>query len=198
MWNSARIFLKALLLVVFVIASVAMASGKDQQAPVVSTAASERLDTLFARLKKERHPGQAERLSKKIWANWARSGSASIDLLSGWAREAIANDKFSVALDLLDQVTTLHPDFAEGWNQRATLHFMMKNYGKSMRDIERVLVLEPRHYGALSGLGLIFQELDDKKQALAAWYKVLALYPAMQSAQKAVIKLEEDISAKGI
>jgi len=197
MLNRANIFLGYLLIAMFLaITATSAISQTTVSAPNSKT--SNHLDTLFARLKKERHSAQAERISKKIWANWARSGSASIDLLSGWARDAIANDKFGVALDLLDQVTTLRPDFAEGWNQRATLHFMMKNYGKSLRDIERVLALEPRHYGALSGLGLIFQQLDDKKKALTAWYQVLALYPAMQNAQKAVIKLEEDISAKGI
>lgn len=200
MWIRITIFLKSTLLAVLMTANAMAATSQNNTEPARTNFATttDRLDTLFARLKKERHSAQAERISKKIWANWARSGSASIDLLSGWARDAITNDKFGVALDLLDQVTTLRPDFAEGWNQRATLHFMMKNYGKSMRDIERVLALEPRHYGALSGLGLIFQQLDNKKKALAAWYQVLALYPAMQNAQKAVIKLEEDISAKGI
>lgn len=200
MWIRITIFLKSTLLAVLMTANAMAATSQNNTEPARTNSATttDRLDTLFARLKKERHSAQAEQISKKIWANWARSGSASIDLLSGWARDAITNDKFGVALDLLDQVTTLRPDFAEGWNQRATLHFMMKNYGKSMRDIERVLALEPRHYGALSGLGLIFQQLDNKKKALAAWYQVLALYPAMQNAQKAVIKLEEDISAKGI
>jgi len=156
------------------------------------------LDQLFSKLKKERHPKIAKRLSKRIWARWFKSDSASIDLLTGWARKAMNEKKYAVALDLLDQVTTLKPDYAEGWNQRATLHYFMQSYGKSLRDVERVLALEPRHFGALSGMGLIFQAFDQKKKALAAWYKVLEVYPAMTSAQKAVIHLEDEIAAKRI
>ncbi len=160
--------------------------------------AEDSLDSLFAKLRKERRPRIAENISKRIWAKWRKSDSATIDLFGGWARQAISKDKFAVALDLLDQITTLRPDYAEGWNQRATLHFIMKNYGKSLEDVERVLALEPRHFGALSGLGMIFQAFDEKKKALAAWYRVLALYPAMENAQKAVIRLEEQIAAKRI
>ena len=140
MWIRITIFLKSTLLAVLMTANAMAATSQNNTEPARTNSATttDRLDTLFARLKKERHSASAEQISKKIWANWALSGSASIDLLSGWARDAITNDNFGVALDLLDQVTTLRPDFAEGWNQRATLHFMMKNYGKSMRDIERV------------------------------------------------------------
>ena len=156
------------------------------------------LDQLFSKLKKERRPKIAKRLSKRIWAKWFKSDSASIDLLTGWARKAMNEKKYAVALDLLDQVTTLKPGYAEGWNQRATLHYFMQNYGKSLQDVERVLALEPRHFGALSGMGLIFQAFDQKERALAAWYKVLEVYPAMTSAQKAVIHLEDEITAKRI
>ncbi len=196
MLKTVAIFLAAILIVALTSAGTTIAQSQVKRP--VAAKQSNSLDSLFARLKKERHAARANLLSQKILTKWSHSGSASIDLLLGWSRKAIAENKFSVALDLLDQITTLRPGYAEGWNQRATLHFMMKNYGKSIRDIERVLALEPRHYGALSGLGLIFETLDNKKKALEAWYRVLALYPALKSAQRAVIKLEEDISAKGI
>lgn len=214
MWNRNFIKLKfvrtALVTISLSIAgsSVANAQSVDPETqpkfeqnakpPVTPKKQADSLDQLFSKLKKERKPKIAKRLSKRIWAKWFKSDSASIDLLTGWARKAMAGKKYAVALDLLDQVTTLRPDYAEGWNQRATLHYFMENYGKSLRDVERVLALEPRHFGALSGMGLIFQAFDEKEKALAAWYRVLEVYPAMKSAQKAVIFLEDEIAAKRI
>src|SRR5690606_799690 len=90
-----------------------------------------RLDTLFSELKRERNERAAERIANRIQEEWNRSGSASIDLMMGWSRTAIENKKFDVALDFLDQVTTMKPDYAEGWNRRATVHFLMNNYAKS-------------------------------------------------------------------
>ena len=171
---------------------------RNAKPPAASKKQVVTLDQLFSKLKKERRRQIAKKISKRIWARWYKSGSASIDLLTGWARKAMAEKKYAVALDLLDQITTLKPGYAEGWNQRATLHYFMQNYGKSLHDVERVLALEPRHFGALSGMGLIFQAFDEKEKALAAWYRVLEVYPAMKSAQKAVIHLEDEIAAKKI
>ncbi|TIT42853.1 MAG: hypothetical protein E5W75_26725, partial [Mesorhizobium sp.] len=100
--------------------------------------------------------------------------------------------------DFLDQVVTLQPSYAEGWNRRATVHFMMKNYGKSMADIDRTLQLEPRHFGALSGLAQIMAETGHKQSALEAWQKVLAIYPMMRSAQNQVATLSEELAGEGI
>jgi tetratricopeptide (TPR) repeat protein len=207
MWNCISKFVLIILVAGFSagIASIATAQSVDPDTqpkidkstkPKIQKADS--LDQLFSKLKKERHPKIANRLSKRIWAKWFKSDSDSIDLLTGWARKAMNEKNYAVALDLLDQITTLRPDYAEGWNQRATLHYFMQNYGKSLSDVERVLALEPRHFGALSGMGLIFQAFDQKERALAAWYKVLEVYPAMTSAQKAVIHLEDEIAAKRI
>ncbi len=190
-------FLAGIILVQLLVFPPAAIARQADTSPAVMQA-PDSLDNLFSKLKKERRPQVAKRLSRLIQTKWSQSGSDSIDLLSNWARKAIAEKKYPVALDLLDQITTLKPDFAEGWNQRATLHYLMKSYGKSLSDVERVLALEPRHYGAITGMGLIFQVLDEKKQALAAWYRVLELYPAMKNAQKAVIDLEETIAAKRI
>ena len=98
-----------------------------------------KLDTLFSELKRERNEKAAERIASRIWEEWGRSGSASVDLMMMWSKTAMDTQKFDVALDFLDQVVTLKPDFAEGWNRRATVHFMMQNYSKSMADINRTL-----------------------------------------------------------
>ncbi len=156
------------------------------------------LDGLFAQLKKTGKPKVANRISGRIWELWQASDSKSVDLLTTWARKASSGKKYHIALDLLDQVVVLRPDYAEGYNQRATLHYMMENYGKSIVDIERTLALEPRHYGALAGLASIFERIDEKEKALETWYRALGVYPAMKSAQNAVVRLEEELAGSGI
>jgi tetratricopeptide (TPR) repeat protein len=166
--------------------------------PPVAPTRQGRLDQLFADLKRERNEKAAERIAGRIWSEWNQSGSASIDLMMQWAQKATEDQKFDVALDFLDQVVTLQPDYAEGWNRRATVHFMMKNYGKSMADIDRTLQLEPRHFGALSGLAQIMAETGHKQSALEAWQKVLTIYPMMRSAQDQVSTLSEELAGEGI
>jgi tetratricopeptide (TPR) repeat protein len=160
--------------------------------------AAKRLDELFAKLKRERSEGEAERISRQIWDQWNVSGSATIDLMMGWARDAMDAKKFDIALDFLDQVVTMEPDFAEGWNRRATLHFMREDYAKSMADIERTLELEPRHFGALSGMGMIFKMLENKKLALKAYEHVLDVYPMNRGAQTEVATLTDELEGEGI
>ncbi|MEL6505926.1 MAG: hypothetical protein AAFO61_01835 [Pseudomonadota bacterium] len=156
------------------------------------------LDGLFALLGKTRDKKMGDRIAQQIWEIWRTSDSKSIDLLTRWAISAGRNKRYGKALDLLDQIVVLRPDYAEGFNQRATLHFMMRNYGKSIVDIERTLALEPRHFGALSGLASILETLERKEQALETWYRVLAVYPANEGAQKAVVRLEEELAGRGI
>ncbi len=115
-----------------------------------------------------------------------------------WSQDAMDAKKFDVALDFLDQVVTLSPAYAEGWNRRATVHFMMNNFRKSMADINRTLSLEPRHFGALSGLAQILKGSGHKERALDAWARVLDVYPMMRSAQKEVAELSEELAGEGI
>jgi tetratricopeptide (TPR) repeat protein len=115
-----------------------------------------------------------------------------------WSQKAIDEQKFDVALDFLDQVTVLQPTYAEGWNRRATVHFMMQSFGKSMSDIDHTLQLEPRHFGALSGLAQIMKDSGRKALALDAYQRVLAIYPMMRSAQSEVSTLSEELAGEGI
>lgn len=166
-------------------------------APVPMTRAA-RLDQLFSDLKRERNEKAAERIAGRIWGEWSQSGSASVDLMMQWSQKAIEDQKYDVALDFLDQVVTLQPDYAEGWNRRATVHFLMRNFGKSMSDINQTLRLEPRHFGALSGLAQIMAATGHKQSALEAWQKVLAIYPMMRNAQDQVATLSEELAGEGI
>ena len=178
---------------------VAPAWADDPPAkPPVAVTREARLDQLFADLKRERNEKAAARIAGRIWGEWFQSGSASIDLMMQWSQKAMDNQKFDVALDFLDQVVILQPKYAEGWNRRATVHYMMKNFGKSMSDIDQTLQLEPRHFGALSGLAQIMAATGHKQSALEAWQKVLAIYPMMRSAQDQVATLSEELAGEGI
>ncbi|HXV28766.1 MAG TPA: hypothetical protein VD840_00385, partial [Sinorhizobium sp.] len=121
------------------------AEPAPQTEPASLTTPTQRLDALFADLKKERDEEEARGLADRIRLEWQDSGSATVNLLMQWANKAIADDKKSAALDILDQVIVLAPDYVEGWNRRATLHYQMGNFRKSMSDVNRVLALEPRH-----------------------------------------------------
>jgi tetratricopeptide (TPR) repeat protein len=158
----------------------------------------ERLDRLFSELKRSANEQAAKRIADRIWQEWARSGSASIDLLMQWAQEAMEGESYDVALDLLDQVVTLEPSYAEGWNRRATLHYTMHDYAKSLVDIERTLRLEPRHFGALSGLASIMRNSGRKQLAADAYERALAVYPMMRDAQTELGKLADELAGEGI
>jgi tetratricopeptide (TPR) repeat protein len=160
--------------------------------PVLSRA--QRLDALFLDLKKAKSQAVAEGVAGRIWEEWNNSESASINLLMQWSQQAMDKRNFPTALDFLDQVVVLKPTYAEGWNRRATLHFMMNNYSKSMADIEKTLQLEPRHFGALAGMGHIFLALERKELALKAYQRALDVYPMMRAVQKQVGDITEELS----
>lgn len=192
-----RALLLALSLLSF--ALPAAAQGDAEPAPLAPREApAVRLEKLFSELKRERNERAAERVAARIAEEWGRSGSASVDLMMGWAQEALEAKKYAVALDFLDQVVTLRPDYAEGWNRRATVHFAMNNYGKAMSDIERTLRLEPRHFGALSGMAAILKQTGRKASALGAFERVLAVYPMNRGAQNEVATLADELAGEAL
>jgi tetratricopeptide (TPR) repeat protein len=158
----------------------------------------QKLDSLFVDLKKAKTPAAGEGVARRINEEWADSGSASINVMMQWANQAIETRSYPVALDFLDQVVVLQPKYAEGWNRRATLHFIMNNYSKSMADIERTLELEPRHFGALSGMGQIFRQLERKELALRAYERALEIFPTLRDAQNQVGEIADELSGSRI
>lgn len=158
----------------------------------------ERLDELFTELKREADADKAAMIAARIEREWRRSGSATVDLLMLWAGQAMGRSNNAAALDFLDQALVLAPDYAEAWNRRATLNFSMENYGKSIADIEQTLLLEPRHFGALMGLGMILEQIDRKEEALEAYMRALEVYPTLKSAQDAVGRLSDELSGRAI
>lgn len=174
--------------------AAAQAELEQPTASASAKPAETTLDTLFSDLKREPNDQQAKRISERIWARWRDSGSATVNLLMQWADKAVTDSKNGLALDLLDQVIVLQPDYAEGWNRRATLHYMMGNHGKSMVDINRVLTLEPRHFGAIAGMAAILSASGNDELELRAWEQMLEIYPANRQAQEKVGELADKLA----
>jgi tetratricopeptide (TPR) repeat protein len=167
-----------------------------QEQPQADEAKAPTTDELFMQLAHETNKVAARRIAQQIITRFNESGSATIDLLMGRAAAAMTSDKPALAEDMLTQVIVLAPEFAEGWNRRATLHYTTGDIGGSIADIEKVLELEPRHFGALSGLAAIMQRMGEDRKALDIWYKVLAIYPAYPEAQQAVQELEDKLAGE--
>ena len=157
-----------------------------------------RVDALFSELKRAGNERAAQRVSARILQEFNKSGSATVDLLMQWSKEAMDAEKNDVALDFLDQVVVLAPDYAEGWNRRATLHFTMNDYAKSMADIARTLQLEPRHFGALGGMATILKNAGRKEAAMHAYERVLEVYPMMREAQTELGTIADELAGQGI
>jgi tetratricopeptide (TPR) repeat protein len=153
---------------------------------------AEQLDELFDTLAAAESAEEAKAAERGIVRLWLESGSDTVDLLMDWTLTAMEEEDYPRALDLLDRIITLEPDYVEGWNKRATIHFLNDDYAKSLADLEQVLAIEPRHFGALAGLGTILRELGDERLALDAYREALALYPVMDDVQKAIEDLEAE------
>lgn len=145
--------------------------------PALAAQDDENLDILFERLHAAESPVEARVVEQAIWQVWLKSDSPTVDLLLGSAIKAMNGEEHEKALELLDVVVVLAPDFAEGWNKRATLHYVLGNHDASIADIRRTIALEPRHFGALSGLAMILDERKDAAGAMDALKRALAANP---------------------
>lgn len=150
---------------------------------------AEQLDILFARLYTSKGEG-TDGLQQKIWALWSANDSPTAEALLGQAARAMNDGAPAEALSILDKVIGANPDYAEAWNKRATLYFMMKKDDASLKDIDKVLELEPRHFGALAGRGMILQRQKKYGAALDAYREALKLNPGMESVKDSIKELE--------
>lgn len=156
------------------------------------------VDELLGRLSKTEEPEAAKRIAGAVQALWLRSGSDTIDLLTSRAADAQRASKLDVAIRIMDEVVSLKPDYAEGWNKRATLKFMAKDLDESMADIHETLLREPRHYGAWIGLGRILSDAGFDAKALAAYRKAIEIYPAVEGLKKQVDDLALKVEGQPI
>jgi tetratricopeptide (TPR) repeat protein len=166
--------------------------------PKVGADRAHGLDFLFGALKVAPDEASAKHVEARIWALWMQTPSDTAALLMMRAKAAMDAQQMDVALKLLDAVVKLRPDYVEGWNRRATLYYLQNDYAHSLEDIAQVLVREPRHFGALAGLGMIMQDLGDDKRALDAFRKALAVNPYLEKVPELVKTLTEKVEGRDI
>ena len=157
-----------------------------------------RLDTLYEALAKAPNPAIAKIVEAKIEALNLQSGSATADLLMVRARSRIEAKDSKLAFELLDSIVQIAPNFVEARAQRATLYYVTKNISGALADLRVVLAREPRHYGALTGLGVILQEIGEDKRALEVFRRALAVDPYLDAVPDMVKKLEVQVEGRDI
>lgn len=169
------------------------ACGVQQRAHVRSDPA---LDTLFAQLEQAPDDASAARVEAQIWQHWSESGSPTVDILLERATAAESAGDPELASHFLDQASALAPDFAEPWNRRANLAYAAHDYSGAITAIQETLKREPRHFGALTGLGLIYEELGQDRPALEAFRAALAVHPHYDAARQGVRRLEPRVDGR--
>jgi len=166
--------------------------------PKVGADKTKGLDFLFGALKAAPDEASAKHVEARIWAMWLQTPSDTAALLMMRAKAAMDAQQTDVAMKLLDAVIKLRPDYVEAWNRRATLYYLKNDYAHSLEDIEQVLVREPRHFGALAGLGMIMQDLGEEKRALDAFRQALAINPHLEKVPELVKTLTEKVEGRDI
>ena len=176
--------------------SAVLANGQNDNAVKVSGDDTVTLDTLFAELKKATSLAEAQRIERIIWAkwHWHKIPRLSQELRLGGMY--MQDNNFKKALYIFNKIIKEAPGFSEAYNKRATTYFLMKKYDKSLMDIKATLTLEPRHFGALSGMGLIFMNRGDFQRALVAFTTVLKIYPFSISAAANMKIIERKLNLK--
>jgi tetratricopeptide (TPR) repeat protein len=159
---------------------------------------SKSLDFLFGALKAAPDEDSAKSIEERIWAQWLASGSDTTNLLMGRAKQAAEAGDQNLAIRLLDAVVEIKPRYVEGWNRRATVFFLKKDYAAALKDLRKVLTLEPRHFGALAGLGLIMQEIGSDKDALSAYRRAVEIYPHLKGMADKIKSLAEKVEGRDI
>src|SRR3984957_9479546 len=157
--------------------------------PPPKTAAEERAD-LYARLGASKDADETGGIITLLLNSYSESGSDTADLLLNRARQAIGVENYADALKILDTTIALLPDWAEGWNARATARYLDDDYNGSMADIAQTLKREPNHLGALMGMGMILEARGKREDALKVYERVLAIAPHWRNAQGAADKLK--------
>ena len=168
------------------------------QSKPVGQVARDTAAPLLDQLKIAKDEATARMLEAEVWSAWTGSGDDQIDNLMQRSAALMQAQAFEEALSVLDAVVAKAPQFAEGWNKRATLLYMMHDFDRSLADISQVLALEPRHFGALSGMGLIRSAKGDKLGAVVAYKKVLEVDPQNSAAKASIDALGKQLEGDPI
>lgn len=157
-----------------------------------------RLADLYERLAKSADPAEAQGIVTLLEHQWLYTPSATAGLIMTRALAAMQAQDLPLAQQLLDTLVVLEPLWAEGWNKRATIRFLRDDYSGSMEDIAHVLTLDPRHFGALMGMGTILQRTGNDKRALEAYRRVHEIYPALENVKKIIETMAPDVDGRDI
>jgi tetratricopeptide (TPR) repeat protein len=156
------------------------------------------LDFLFGALKVAPDETSAKSIEDRIWALWLASGSDTCNLLMVRVKNAVDGENYDLAIQLLDSIIEIRPKYVEAWNRRATVFFLKKDYAHALADLRQVLAREPRHFGALAGLGAIMQDMGDDKSALEAYRRALAIDPHLKGVGDKVKTLTDKVEGRPI
>jgi tetratricopeptide (TPR) repeat protein len=156
------------------------------------------IDFLFEALKAAPDAATAKLIENRIWVLWLTSGSDTADLLMSRVKEAVEQKDVDLAIRLLDAIIELKPDYAEAWNRRATMYFGRQDYGRALADIAQTLAREPRHFGALTGLGMILQEMGEDKRALEVFRRAIELDPHLPKIPELIKALTDKVDGRAI
>ena len=160
--------------------------------------AQSRIDDLFARLGKTEDADEAAGIVQALQAEWMVSGSDASDLLMSRALAAFAAQDYPLALQLLDAIVASQPDWAEAWNKRATVRFFNGDSQGSAADVAQTLKRNPRHVGALAGLGAIFEQAGKKEDALKVYERAMAIAPHYAPLAEAVTRLKAAVAGQSL
>lgn len=162
-------------------------------APLHADQTDERLVELFATLRVTTDAREIQLTENRIWAIWLQHANADVQQLMLVGTERMNAGRYAEAMVVFNRLIESFPDYAEGWNKRATLHYVLGNSDASLSDIEETLALEPRHFGALSGLGMVYLQREELGKAKQAFEDLLAVHPNSPNAQQNLELVEEQL-----
>lgn len=180
------------------VAVISFILGFLGSAPSFASQKDPRLEVLFEQLKNSQNKNEVAAVTAEIWAIWRISGEPPVDWMMQESHQFMKMGILDSALGGFTLVTESAPDFAEGWHKRATVHFLLGDFPASIQDIKKTVALEPRHFGAFAGLGLIHLMMGDEKAALKALEKALAINPHLTGTRKKVEELRKKINGEKI
>jgi len=155
------------------------------------------LDHLFLELQDPENEDW-QNSERKILEEWGKSGSAALDHILHRGQKAMREGALKVAVGHFSTVIDHAPDFAEAWNLRAAVFFMMDEYGLSIADIQQALHLNPKHFGAMAGLGTILDQMDRKKEALFAYERAFEVHPRQDGLKKNIERLKDEVKGASL
>ena len=156
------------------------------------------LPALFERLQQDLTPQEAAEVDRRIWILWLHSEDKTVNRLMAQGMVAMQRGALDRALERFNEIVEQAPDFAEGWNKRATVLYMMGRHRESVADVQSVLNLEPRHYGALSGLGMILVAIGREEEALEWLRRALEVNPYLDGVRLLADQIGERLKGKRI